>query len=105
MGAKSKTIKEKVYEDLKWNIEIVLPKDKNGQPIKVVPLQLSEEEEEKRQQYRLVRLYESTPVLLERLKKLVKVVGALDDTVLKEKYEEVLIAWRDADELIEYIET
>ncbi len=100
-------------EAIKWKtVETVTPMYPDGvimikedteieYPIAVVPFPMGAPGEGVKRQRERANLMAAAPELLEKLEKLMAAVGVLDDTELKGRYVSVVLAWSDAQKLID----
>lgn len=73
-------------------------------PVAVIPFPIGGRKGGLIRQNRYAKLLSAAPELLEKLERLVAVIGPLEGEILKLKYAGVVSAWKEARELIKYLE-
>ncbi len=72
-------------------------------PVAIVPFPVGRPERGMERQRQYAKLMAAAPELLEKLERLTQAIGLLDDSVLKGKYADVVIAFDEATKLIKCI--
>ena len=102
-------------KNIKWKtVETIMPNYPDGVviikedtetelPIAVVPFPMGDHKEGVKRQRERAKLMAAAPELLEKLERLTQAIGPLDDSVLKGKYADVVIAFDEATKLIKCI--
>lgn len=98
-----KTIEEDSCINYEWGAIKIKEDTDVEHPVAIVPFPIGRPEWGMELQRRYARLMAAAPELLECLEKLTKAVGPLNDSVLKGKYAEAVIAFGDAVKLIESV--